>query len=277
MENRVGELDAKIAVVTGGGSGIGRATAFAMAREGATVIVADIDVTAAERVADQLGDEGGAAHARWVDVGDAVAVTEFVEWVCLTFGRIDVLHNNAALTAPPAGFSDLDLFSLSPDEWDLVMRTNVGSVVSGCRAAVPAMIRQGGGSIVNTASVMGLVGAASQPAYGTSKGAVVSLTRYVATLYGRFGVRCNAVAPGVIDTPALRARCPQELIDVFAASTLLPRIGTPQDVAEAVVFLASDRAAFITGQTLCVDGGYVIHVPHYAQLLDDSGPAGTQG
>ena len=216
-------------------------------------------------------------HTHWVDVGDDTAVAELVAWVCERFGRIDVLHNNAALTAPPPGFADLDLFSLSPDQWDLVMRTNVGSVVSGCRAAVPAMIRQGGGAIVNTASVMGFLGAASQPAYGTSKGAVVTLTKYVATLAGRFGVRCNAVAPGVIDTPALRARCPDDLVEVFAASTLLPRIGTPEDVAEAVVFLASDRASFITGQTLCVDGGFASHVPHYAQLLERDARAGAQG
>ena len=262
------ELEGKVAVITGAASGIGRATAELFAQRGAMVVVADINTEGGEAVAARIAAAGGAAVARRVDIEDPSSIDNLVNGVCAEFGHLDVLHNNAALTSPPRGLRDVDLGSLEPDQWDLVMRMNVRSVMVGCRAAVPRMVAQGSGSIVNTASVMGLTGAASQPAYGTSKGAVVTLTKYVATLYGRHGVRCNAVAPGVIDTPALRARCPEELIEIFAQSTLLPRIGTPADVAEAVAFLASDRAAFITGQTICVDGGFLAHVPQYAQLLD---------
>ena len=186
------------------------------------------------------------------------------------FGGLDVLHNNAADSSPDQMERDTDFLSLEVEIWDRAMAVNARGPMLGCKHAVPAMIERGGGSIINTSSVSGLTGNLTHTAYGASKGALNALTLGVATLFGKRGIRCNAVAPGVIQTPALESNVPTEFLAAYEASNLLPRLGSTRDIAQAVVFLASDESAYITGQILRVDGGAMSHHPAVAHFRPES-------
>jgi len=260
-------LDGKVAVVTGAASGIGRASAHALARAGASVVVADIDGDGAARVASEIEAEGGRAVPQRADVACEADVEAMLAAAVAHFGGLDVLHNNAAATSPELLAVDTDVASLSLDVWNRVLATNLGGVMLGCKHAIPRMLARGGGSIVNTSSASGLVGDVVRAAYGASKAGVQSLTQYVATQYGKRGIRCNAIAPGVIETPALRANVAPEVVAIYERSHLTPRLGRAEDIASAVVFLASDEAAFVTGQILCVDGGLLAHHPAYGEMI----------
>jgi NAD(P)-dependent dehydrogenase (short-subunit alcohol dehydrogenase family) len=255
-----------VAIVTGAASGIGRASALALAREGAAVLVADLDAAGAARVAAEIEAAGGRGAAQHTDVADPASVAAMVEAAVQAFGGLDVLHNNAAASDPTVIGADGELVDLDLTVWERTLAVNLRGPMLGCKYAIPRMLERGGGSIVNTSSASGLVGDLARPAYGVSKAGLDSLTRYVATQYGKRGIRCNSIAPGVIATPALEANVPREAIAVYERSHLTPRLGRPEDVAAAVVFLASDAAAFITGQTLCVDGGLLAHHPTVAEL-----------
>jgi NAD(P)-dependent dehydrogenase (short-subunit alcohol dehydrogenase family) len=263
LGRRMGKLAGKVAIVTGAGSGIGRASAHALAREGAKVLVVDIDAASAAKVAAEIGP---AALPCAADVSDEPAVRGMVRAALDAFGGIDVLHNNAADSSPAVMGGDGDLIALDVAVWDRAFAVNARGVMLGCKHAIPVMLARGGGSIINTSSVAGLRGDARRAAYGASKGAVNALTLYVATMYGKRNIRCNAIAPGVIRTPALDANVPGEAIAVYEANTLVPRIGRPDDVASAVVWLASDDSAYVTGQILRIDGGTMSHHPTWAQL-----------
>ncbi|HEY8123580.1 MAG TPA: SDR family NAD(P)-dependent oxidoreductase [Myxococcota bacterium] len=259
-------LEGRVAIVTGGGSGIGRATVLAFAREGAAVVVADIAHERAERVAHEVAAAGGRAHAQAVDVADESSVAAMVAAAVAHFGGLDVLHNNAAATDWSILGGDGEIAQLDLAIWERSLAVNLRGPFLGCKHAIPAMLKRGRGSIVNTSSASGSTGDLVRTAYGVSKAGVDGLTRYVATQYGKRGIRCNAIAPGVIETPALRQNVPAEQVALFERHHLTPRLGTPEDIAAAVVFLASDDAAFITGQIICVDGGLLAHHPTVAEV-----------
>jgi NAD(P)-dependent dehydrogenase (short-subunit alcohol dehydrogenase family) len=244
--------------VTGGGGGIGRATARRFAADGAAVVVADISPDAAAGTVDAVASEGGDAVAVVVDVTDEASVVAMVATATERFGRLDIIHNNAADIGLAGG--DGDLLDLAVEVWDRRMAVNARGVMLGCKHAVPALRAAGGGVIVNMASVSGLLGTDTNAAYGSSKAAVIGLTRYVATMYGRDGIRCMAVAPGLVMTPALAAM-PEQRLAQFAAERLLPWPLEPDDLAAVVTWLASDEARGITGQTIVVDSGTTAHRP----------------
>ena len=263
----MGLLDGRIAVVTGAARGIGAASALRLAAEGAHVAVADLNLAGAKDVVSQILDAKGSAVAVELDLGDIESVRSMIDTVVRGFGGIDVLHNNAAATHLAAR-KDPPILEADPAVWDETMRINVRGTMVAIQAAVPHMIERGGGSIVITSSGSGLSGDLTHPAYGASKAALNNLTCYVATQYGKQGVRCNAIAPGFIVTEASDGSAYGEIRETMLRHHLTPRLGKPEDVAAAVAFLASDESAFITGQTLCVDGGLLAHAPYVAEMRE---------
>jgi NAD(P)-dependent dehydrogenase (short-subunit alcohol dehydrogenase family) len=248
-------LDGKIVLVTGGGSGIGRATALAFAREGAHILVADVSEESAITTARIVGDQGGDAHAIGCDVAQAAQVAAMVQSVLDRFGRLDCAFNNAGVEGGPPG---VQMHEYADDTWDNVLDVNLKGVWLCMKYEIQAMLTSGGGAIVNTASIAGLT-AGGNAAYVASKHGVIGLTRRAAVEYGPLGIRVNAVCPGSIRTPMLERlfqRAPDRermLVD----RTPLRRLGMPEDVAETVVWLCSDAASFVTGHPLVVDGGWL--------------------
>lgn len=246
-------LQNKVVLVTGGASGIGRVTALALAHAGAKVAVADVNAAAGEEIAQLIRERESEALFVPTDVGDAAAVQALIQTIVATYGRLDCAFNNAGIEGLPTRTADA-----SEDDFDQIMRVNVKGVWLCMKYELQQMVAQGGGVIVNTASVAGLVGAHSLPIYSASKHAVVGLTKSAAVEYARKGVRVNAVCPTVIRTPMVErglAALPQ-FMDVVKQSIPMRRIGEPEEVAAAVLWLCSDASRFVTGATLTVDGGF---------------------
>jgi NAD(P)-dependent dehydrogenase (short-subunit alcohol dehydrogenase family) len=275
-ENDVAELQDKVAIVTGAASGIGAATARILAREGAAVVVADINGPGAEAVAKQIGADGGRAVAAEVDVSHEDQVAAMVAAAVRDFGGLDILHSNAALQTPEVMARDNAVTGIDTDLWDQVMRVNLRGYVLGAKHAIPAMLARGGGVIIHTTSGTGLQGELARPAYGTSKAAIIGFTRNVAAQYGKQGIRCVAVALGLVATEGLRANMPPPAQQMMLEHHLTPRLANPEDIGEVVSFLASDRAAFITGCTIPVDGGFSAHTASYADERRFFAQAGGQ-
>ncbi|MEO6996467.1 MAG: SDR family NAD(P)-dependent oxidoreductase [Terracoccus sp.] len=249
-------LQGHVAVITGGASGIGQASANLFAAEGAAIVIGDLAEQDAAAAAAKIIAAGGRAVGVAVDVTDEASLSALVETAVTTFGRLDVMCNHVGGSNPR---KDLDVVGLDLDEFDRTMNLNVRSTVLGCRLSIPHLIEAGGGSIINTASVGGLSGDFTQTAYGTAKAAVLRLTQYVATQYGHERIRCNAIVPGAVMTPALQNNLPAEMIEGIRRHNALPFIGEPDDLANAMLFLASPESRYITGQALVVDGGMSSH------------------
>jgi NAD(P)-dependent dehydrogenase (short-subunit alcohol dehydrogenase family) len=253
----MGRVEGKVAVVTGGASGIGRATAGALAAEGARVAIADVDEAGGERVAAAVREAGGDAFFRRTDVRSMAEVEAVVAAAADRHGRLDVLVNNAAVAVPGSAGE------VAEADWARVLDVNLSGVWRGMRAAIPRMLAQGGGSIVNLGSVQGHVGFVGWAAYAAAKGGIDALTRQAAVEYAPLGIRVNAVVPGTIMTEMNEAIMraspdPDAVMAGWLAMHPMGRIGQPAEVAAAIVFLASDDASFITGESLRVDGGMVV-------------------
>ena len=249
----MGRLDGKVTLVTGGGNGMGREAAVLFAAEGARVMVVDADETAGRATVGAIGVGGGDAAFVAADVADEAQVAEMIRATVTAFGALHVLYNNAGIFPSDDGGA----VETPSSTWDRVMGVNLKGVWLGCKHGIPALLASGGGSIVNVASFVALIGAATaQIAYTASKGGVLSMTREIAVEYARRGIRANALCPGPVETPMLAelmsdpVRRARRLVHVP-----MGRLGRPEELARAALFLASDDSSFMTGAALVVDGG----------------------
>jgi NAD(P)-dependent dehydrogenase (short-subunit alcohol dehydrogenase family) len=235
-----------VALVTGAGGGIGAASSVALAEQGFAVVVTDINGDAAERVALDLRDRGASAVAAVLDVADEQSWRQAIQLSEASFGPVTVLHNNAGLTSAHVNARDLQVATMDVELWDAVMAVTLRGSMLGCKHVVP---------------VKGSTGSSLRTAYSTAKSGLAGLVRVVAAGYGKYGIRCNAVAPGIIETEGFRVNAAPSTVKALEADTLLPRLGRAEDIAAMVAFLASEGGSFVTGQWIVVDGGLTSHTP----------------
>lgn len=244
-------LENKVAFVSGGGSGIGRAVAEAYAREGAKVVVSDINVEHGEATVKTIQDNGGDAFFVKGDSSSAIDNKKMVEVTVSKYGRLDIACNNAGMGGPAKPTGEYE-----PESWDSVIALNLSGVFYACRYQLEQMEQNGGGSIVNIASIHGQVAAPNSPAYTASKHGVVGLTKNIAAEYALKNIRCNAVGPGYIETALLKDHLNKDMMNAIAAKAPMNRLGTAEEVAELVLFLSSEKSSFTTGSYIIADGGY---------------------
>ncbi|WP_431242824.1 SDR family NAD(P)-dependent oxidoreductase [Flavobacterium sp. P21] len=244
-------LENKVAFVSGGGSGIGRAVAEAYAREGAKVVLSDINVEHGEETVKMIKDSGGEAFFVKGDSSSASDNKHMVEVAVSKYGRLDIACNNAGMGGPAKPTGEYE-----PEAWDRVIALNMSGVFYACRYQLEQMEKNGGGNIVNIASIHGQVAAPNSPAYTASKHGVVGLTKNIVAEYALKNIRCNAVGAGYIETALLKDNLTQSLMDAVAAKAPMNRLGTAQEVADLVVFLSSEKSSFTTGSYIIADGGY---------------------
>lgn len=255
------KLQGRVAIITGAGGGLGAECARVLAEHGAQVAVVDIDGEAASRVAQSLQKQGGKALGLRTDVSCEEEVRAMVEAVVEHFGRIDVLHNNAAALDVAQRQRDRDVCNLDMAAWDRAIAVNLRGAVLCCKYAIPVMLKQGRGSVIFATSGLGVQGDMSLTGYACSKAALIMLARAVAAQYGKQGIRANAVQIGLAPAENARSSMPPELLKILQDNHLTPQLGTPRQIADVVAFLASDESSFVTGTTLVADGGFSSHTP----------------
>lgn len=266
-EQALCSLQGKVVVVTGAASGMGRASALLCATLGAAVVVADLDGDGAAAVAREIESSGGAALAHRVDLTVEDDVEALVDAAVARFGTVHALHNNAYAVHPDAA---TDLVDTTLEAWDWTVRTCLTSQFLCCRAVIPHMLRHGNGSIVNVSSGNGLAGGTTSAAYGAAKAGTVVLTKYIATQYGKRGIRCNTIVPGWTIRTGWTSDdgdytdAEQALFDRALADVCMDRLAEPDDIAPVVAFLVSDGARYVQGATIDVNGGLLAHMPGVA-------------
>jgi NAD(P)-dependent dehydrogenase (short-subunit alcohol dehydrogenase family) len=269
------DLEGRVAIVTGSGlvGAIGWETARALAELGARVVLADVPGSKLEEAVQELKTAGHDVVGRNVDISDEAQVSALIQFTTGHFGTLDIVDNNAAATYLTP--QDVEVVNASAEVWDATMAVNVRGTMLMCKHSLPTMLAKGRGSIVNIVSDLALTGDIANVAYSASKAAVGSLTRHIATMYGNRGVRCNAVAPGLTNTPQMGKSLTPEFAKMIEDSCVISRLGASVDIANMAAFLATDRAAYITGQTISVDGGLLMHLPATTAMLKliAAGPA----
>lgn len=246
-------LENKVAVITGSGAGQGRAAALVFAQEGAKVVVSDINAGNADGVATDITRAGGTAIAVAADVSDGDSVRNLMQEAENRFGGIDILYNNAGI----APFADDRFETMDVALWDRIHSVNLRGLFLCSKYAVPSMVRQNAGSIINTASVAGLIGIGGQLAYSAAKAGVIGLTKATATTYGRHNIRCNAICPGAVETAMTADILAAERVrEATVRLNCIRRLGTPDDIANLALFLASDESTWMTGAIIPIDGGW---------------------
>jgi NAD(P)-dependent dehydrogenase (short-subunit alcohol dehydrogenase family) len=269
----MGELEGKVAVVTGAGvfGSIGAAGARALAEAGAKVVLADLQRTALadipgtgslDEVTAKLRADGYEVSAFGFDLRDEGSIRELIAFTLDTYGRLDVIDNNAAATHLVPG--DVDILTADPTLWADTLAVNLIGAALMCKHGIPAMVRTGGGSVINHSSGKGAAGDLDNPAYAASKAGLHSLTQMVATIHGHEGIRANTILTGLVGTALMKQVVPEELKAQVVAECLVPRLGEPEDIANLVVFLSSPRSSYITGQLIACDGGILAHMPFYS-------------
>lgn len=245
-------LENKVAIVTGGGSGIGRETAYLFAREGAKVVVSDIDEAGGKQTVETIEKNGGKAIFVKADVSISANSERVVKKAVETYGGLHIACNNAGIGGPAAHTGEYPI-----DGWDKVIAINLSGVFYGMRYQIPAMLESGGGAIVNIASILGQVAFAGSPAYVAAKHGVVGLTKSAAVEYAKRGIRVNSVGPAFIKTPLLDKNLDEATLEFLKSEHPIGRLGKPEEVAELILWLSSDKASFVTGSYYAVDGGYL--------------------
>ena len=256
----MGRLDGKIAVITGGASGMGEATSKLFCSEGAKVVVADLQEEKGRKVVEAITQSGGQATYVQADVSSGEDVQGMVREAVDRWGGLDIIFNNAGI-----GFSEGRVGESAEDDWDRVIAVDLKGVYLGMRHAIPHLLARGGGSIISTASIAGLLGFPNLGAYSAAKGGVIQLTKVVAVEYAAQGIRANCICPGGIATPLVLDNprmatgvTPEQMLEGLKMAQPIPRAGMPLDIANAALWLASDESSFVTGQAIVVDGGYVV-------------------
>lgn len=256
-----GKLAGKVAIVTGGGNGLGAECARVLALHGARVAVTDINLGAAQEVAATIVAKGGQALAVQTDVSSEDDIKAMVTTVNAQWGRIDVLLNNAAALDTKTRHADRDVCNVDIEAWDRSMDVNARGAMLCCKHVVPVMLKGGGGSIIHNSSGFGVMGDASLTSYACSKAALLALSRMVAAQYGKQGIRSNAVVIGLVLNEHAQKEMPEEVKQILLDQHLTPALGSPRQIADVIAFLASDESAFVTGHTMMADGGFTSHAP----------------